>query len=513
MSVPRPWLFEGREGRLAALDDLSRKHWLGGTIHSQGALEPRLAALVALRRGLFAGELPTVDAWPWPPPAIAAALAGAMTELSLARHCAGRQELADTVVMSLLFHLDFIVDYIDRGAGEAGAIALAIDAFTDDWRERCGQFDELVEVFGMLPEDDKNTNWDRLRGLLRSSEWQEVVRIRRLLERLPELAKLIRNLGRTCPTDEDDPDRRQAAEVMEPATAQRRHCREVRIPDMPGETRGVRRSDRVARMLPAEAVMLGHPALRLIWHARRAERILLTYEDDDRMREIRRLPEPVPQPVPGRQAGRRAERGPMLVCVDTSGSMRGGAEAIAKAVVLEAMRTAHAQRRGCHVFAFGGPGEVIDMELGLDTDGIERLAGFLAQAFGGGTDICGPLECALAKLETQSWRHADLLVASDGEFGATPDTAARLDEARRTLGLRVQGVLVGDRETVGFLEIADDIFPVPDWRRLVGAATESPVHSHRLTAMYFPGALRSQENRDATVSPGTAAEAVRRGRQ
>jgi hypothetical protein len=78
--------------------------------------------------------------------------------------------------------------------------------------------------------------------------------------------------------------------------------------------------------------------------------------------------------------------------------------------------------------------------------------------------------------------------------------------------LRVQGVLIGDRETVGFLEIADAIFPVRDWRKLGGEAIESPVHSHRLTALYFPGALRSEENRAATVSPEAAAAVVRAGK-
>lgn len=511
-TLPSPLLFAHREARLAALNDLSRKHWLQGMIHSQGVIEPRLQTLVALRQGLFAGELPPVGNWQWPPPAIARALDAAMAQLGLARYCVERQELADTVLMSILFHLDFIVDYRDRGATGTEALAMAVEAFSSDWSERCGQFDELIEVFGLLPEDGKNMNWDQLRGLLRSSGWQEVVRIRRLLERLPALAKLIRGLGRARQTDEDEASSQRTVEVMEQATAQLPHSRSVRIPDMPGETRGVRRSDRIARMLPAEAMLLGHPRLRLIWHARRAERTLLSYEDDDRMQEIRLLPEPVQRPVPGPRRGKRAELGPMLVCVDTSGSMQGGAEAVAKAVVLEAMRTAHTQRRACHVFAFGGPDEVVDMALGVDADGIDRLADFLGQAFRGGTDICGPLDKVLAKLESQSWRLADLLIASDGEFGATPEMAARLNEAKSTLGLRVQGVLIGDRETVGLLEIADDIFPVRDWRKFGGANAESPVHSHRLTAMYFPGALRSQENIDATVSPEAAADAVRRGR-
>lgn len=506
---PAALLFEQREAQLAALDQLSRRHWLGGLTNSQGRLDPRLAGLVALRKGLADAVLPAPTFWTWPSLSVATALHEAMTALGLPRYCAGQQELADTVLMSILFHLDFIVDYRDRGAAEETALRMALDAFSDDWRERCGQFDELIEVFGLLPDDGKNTNWDQLRGLLRSTGWQEVLRIRRLLERLPELGKLIQSLGRARPTDAPDWDHQVPVEIEEEVAAFQPERRSVRIPDMPGETRGVCRSDRIARMLPAEAMLLGHPKLRLVWHARRAERTLLCYEDDDRMDEIREQRARVVRPRPGVQPGKRYECGPLLVCVDTSGSMQGGAEAVAKAVVLEALRAAHTQRRACHAFAFGGPDEVIDMELAYDAAGIERLTRFLGQAFRGGTDICGPLDKALAKLEGVAWQQADLLVASDGEFGATPAMAERLAAAKHNLGLRVQGVLIGDRETVGFLEIADAIFPVRDWRKLGGEGTESPVHSHRLTALYFPGALRSEKNRAATVAPEAAASVMR----
>jgi uncharacterized protein with von Willebrand factor type A (vWA) domain len=177
--------------------------------------------------------------------------------------------------------------------------------------------------------------------------------------------------------------------------------------------------------------------------------------------------------------------------VDTSGSMQGGAELVAKAVVLEAVRAAHAQRRACHVFAFSGPGEVVDMPLALDAGGLERLTRFMGQSFGGGTDIGAPLERALAMLEDEAWQLADLLIASDGEFGATPDVAAAVAAAKHSRGLRVQGVLIGDRETFGMLELADDVFWVRDWRRFGGSAATSPVPMKGLSAAYFPGAVRS----------------------
>lgn len=507
--VPSSLLLEAEEGRLAALDGLARKLWLGGLTNSQGCLEPRLEALAALRRGLFAGDLPPAEAWLWPPSPIAHAVHETIANLGLAAHCAGQEELSDTVLMSLMFHLDLIVDYHDRGAGMTEAERMGIDAFAAEWQERCGQVDELIEVFGALPADGKNTRWDEIRGLLRSSGWQEVLRVRRLIERLPELVQIIRGLGRARQSDEIDATR--TVDVFDEVIAQRPESRSVHVPDMPGETRGVHRSDRIARMLPAETMLLGHPCLRLVWHARRAERTLLSYEDDDRMEEVRLHQARVARPRPGPQPRKRPEMGPILVCVDTSGSMQGGAEALAKAVVLEAMRTAHAQRRSCHVYAFGGPEELVEMELGVDSAGIGRLARFLGQAFHGGTDISGPLEKALAKLEDQRWQLADLLIASDGEFGATRDIVKRLDAVKRKLGLRVQGVLTGDRESIGFLEIADDIHTVRDWRRYGGSNADSPIHSPRLTALYFPGALPGAGNRASAVSGETASSAIRAG--
>ena len=503
----RPLLFERAEATLVALDSLPRTLWLGGLTHSQGQLEPRLAALLELLAALVAATLPPGNAWRWPISPLAEGLARAIANLELPRYCAQRPELADTVLRSLLFHTDLVVDYIDRGATSTSAIAMAIEGFEADWKQRRDEMDELIDVFGDLP---KNTRWDLLRGVLAGSSWQEVVRIRRLLEHLPELARIIRALGRAHATDQPDPASHSTVPALEQREGLVRRTRMVRVPHLPGATRGIFRSDRVARMLPAEAMLLGHPRLRLVWHARRAERTLLTYEDDDRMQERVLENAPVWQPSTHREPQRRLEMGPIIVCVDTSGSMQGGAEAVAKATVLEAVRTAHAQQRACHLFAFSGPDELVERKIELDAQGIGDLAEFLGQTFRGGTDICGPLARSLDLLQEERLQCADLLIVSDGEFGATRDLAERLRSCKAEQGVRVQGILIGDRETIGLLELADDIFWVRDWRRYGASPADSPVHSKSLTALYFPGALRTPENRDHTVS-GAEASAVMRG--
>jgi uncharacterized protein with von Willebrand factor type A (vWA) domain len=489
--APPPLLLEPLEARLAPLARLPRELWLPAVAHSLGALEGRLEGVEALRGLLLAGAGPGPgDGRAWLGAPLAEALAATISGQDLARHCAADEGLTGLLLRSLLWHLDRIVDAVDRGASQAEARADALAAFAADWKERCGLVDELVEVLGDLRVLGKNARWDLLTGVLRSHGWREVVRIRRLLGELPGLARCIRGLGRARPTDETDLSHHADLPVMEPYPALRARTRTTVVPDLPGETRGVRRSARVARMLPAEAMLLTHPRLRLLWHARHAEQALLTYEDDDRLEEQVEVPVPAWRPSPARAPERRLERGPMLVCVDTSGSMQGGAEVVAKAAVLEAVRTAHAQRRACHVFAFSGPGELLELPLTADAEGVERLTRFMAQGFGGGTDVCGPLERALALLDEGRFALADLLIASDGEFGATPEVAAQVARAKEARGLRVQGVLVGDRETIGLLELADDVFWVRDWRRYGGGDGRSPIHSKSLTATYFPGALR-----------------------
>jgi uncharacterized protein with von Willebrand factor type A (vWA) domain len=187
------------------------------------------------------------------------------------------------------------------------------------------------------------------------------------------------------------------------------------------------------------------------------------------------------------------ERGPMIVCVDTSGSMKGAPERLSKAVVLEAVRTAHRENRACHVVAFGGAGEVIEWDLDRDQHGLRGLLDFIGQGFDGGTDIATPIERAVERVNHEGWHDADILIVSDGEFGATRDALDRLDEARSCHGLRVQGLLIGDRETMGLLETCDHIHWVRDWRRFDPDGNPrnafSPVHSKSLTALYFPNAL------------------------
>jgi uncharacterized protein with von Willebrand factor type A (vWA) domain len=154
--------------------------------------------------------------------------------------------------------------------------------------------------------------------------------------------------------------------------------------------------------------------------------------------------------------------------------------------------------------AFGGPGELVERDL-TGPGGLAALLELMGQGFDGGTDVQTPIERAIELVHEAAWASADIVVVSDGEFGCVPATLARLDAARAALGLAVHGVLVGDRETMGMMELCDEIHWVRDWRRHVDAGAETaarietlharPVHSKSLTALYFPNALSPRASR------------------
>ncbi|HEU5295578.1 MAG TPA: VWA domain-containing protein [Burkholderiaceae bacterium] len=477
------------------LESLPHPLWLPSLVASAGERAQRLTDTRRWLDALQGGHLPPVDA-DFGDAAASAPLRTVVGELGLAALARGVPALAEQLLRTLLWHLDRIVDLQPRLAREA-AIDEVAAWFRTTWEEQASGLDEDLALLQGLG-DLTSLRWDSLRGHLTSRSWAAARRASEWLRQLPELAALMRRLGRS-----------ERAVAVPPRAAPRRantgappqalRAIETRLPDAPGEITGVRFSSRPERMLAGEAVMLHHPVLRKLWRARHAEARLLSWETEAVLTDWRLDPRAA-RPQPATPEAEALERGPIIVCLDTSGSMRGAPENIAKATVIAALRAAHEARRGCKLIAFGGPDEVIERDLGHGEAGLQALLDLMAQAFDGGTDIQTPIERAITCVHDARWASADLLIVSDGEFGCVPGTLERLQRARAELGLRVQGVLVGDRETMGLLEVCDEIHWVRDWRRYVEspggeARGHSPVHSKSLTALYFPNALSAHAAR------------------
>jgi uncharacterized protein with von Willebrand factor type A (vWA) domain len=475
------------EARFAALDAMPRALWMPAIVNTEGPPVARLEAVAAARRRLLEGRPPFVADDGWPASDVAAAFGLELARLDAPALALGSEDVAAQLLRLLLWH----VDRIARLCGampRPEAVRACAQAFAADWEETGEELREVLRVVESLDGVANFARWTEVRGLLKSQAWQEVLAAHRRVAGMPKLAALLRRLGRAEPFEEETEVEVALAASDASAPQWVRRVREVELPGVPLETEGIRRSGDFHRMLPGEALLWRRR--RRMLAARLAEQTLLSYQH----RHV--MPEATWSREPGAAMERRRVRrpvlqqGPVILCVDTSASMAGAPEQVAKAVVLEAMRAAAAGRRDCLVYAFSGPGDLLEMALSRDLDGLLAAAAFLGRSFHGGTDVCEPFERALGAIETARWRRADLLLATDGEFGAAAGIVERLGRARRELGLRVQGVLIGDRETIGLAEVCDEVFWVSDWRRYGRhGQVEPPVHASDLTARFFPGAF------------------------
>lgn len=265
--------------------------------------------------------------------------------------------------------------------------------------------------------------------------WAQMDELRKTLENLKELRDLVRSLGRGGGWG---PLRRAPIQYLD-------------FNGRPGllrtvleaqETRGLTRSDDISRLLPAEAATLARGRTvrqsKLLFFAKLAEKALQTYERDGWSDfDTNIIPE-------RREIRPTADRGPILLCVDTSGSMRGPRESVTKALALECMRAAREQERDCYVFAFAGPQEVRELELNADMRSVSNLLDFLEKVFNGGSDFNEPVRRCLDRLTDAKWANSDILLVSDGELRQPGQEVMRkLSGAKEKLGLRVHGLVLG----------------------------------------------------------------------
>lgn len=490
------------ERRYAFLDDCPDQFLQDVVTLPVGTLAERVRGLRAWRDALLEGSLPPDDTWP--PREIADSAKLAVSALGVLPYLKGQQELVDAFLRDVLasfarrdqvFRSDVaeelrrleqlerkriedrrqgardqrqdrrVVELDDQAIErlrEQAQREVAQRSRNEDaeivaaWQERTRTWAAISEVFGDLGEI-MGRGWDMTTGVLKHVGWTDLVRLRELLEQLPQLREIVQSLGRLHAADSTET---VAELVFVPVRRLEEERREVWNSRIPAETRGIERSGEIARMLPVEAINLGHPKLRYLWHARRAERALLTYRVEGIEIE-RTLIERDAQEARERRRPRQ-QRGPIIAVIDTSGSMHGLPERVAKALVLEALRTAHAEKRPCFVYAYSGPGMIIEHELDLTPDGVGRLLGFLSMSFGGGSDETGVMKRVLARLENPGWAKADVVFVSDGEWPAPLQLLPKTAVAREA-GTRFHGVQIGNKGRTGLHAICDPVHVFLDW--------------------------------------------------
>lgn len=209
------------------------------------------------------------------------------------------------------------------------------------------------------------------------------------------------------------------------------HKQKARVPQASrSEVHGTHRSDDLMRVLPSELLNLEDETLETIFFARLLEKNLQSY----RLQGVTF--------IDGEETCHQDKRtGPVVACLDTSGSMAGPPLIKAKALLLAIVNILKKERRSLHLLLFGAAGEIREFSMAANND-VAGLLRFLRQGFGGGTDFETPLRRSLAIItEHKDYKKADVLIISDGDCHLTPDFSAEIKQQKENLKFSVYSVL------------------------------------------------------------------------
>jgi len=208
----------------------------------------------------------------------------------------------------------------------------------------------------------------------------------------------------------------------------------VKIPQASkSEVHGTHRSDDVMRVLPSELLNLEDETLETLFYARLLEKNLLSYE----LQGVTF--------TNGEETETSKKRtGPVVACLDTSGSMQGAPLLKAKALLLAIANILKQEDRSLHVLLFGSAGEIREFSMAGQNDSAGLLK-FLQQGFGGGTDFETPLKHAFEIIASQKdYKKADVLMISDGDCRLSPVFTETVKLQKEILNCMVYSVLCAD---------------------------------------------------------------------
>ena len=220
--------------------------------------------------------------------------------------------------------------------------------------------------------------------------------------------------------------------------AQVRYTQDIELPDINSreEIIGIRLGRDIEHVLPSELALMADPETSILFDLKYVESRLMCFD----MQGIQRVQQHH-QKEELRSVEEAAKQGPMVICVDTSGSMNGMPETVAKAVALFIAGKARQQKRACYLINFSTGIETLDLG---DDFGMEALIKFLGMSFHGGTDAIPALDHALGVMQNETYERADLLMISDFIMASLPGQLFQQIKQQRTRGNRFYSLVVGD---------------------------------------------------------------------
>jgi uncharacterized protein with von Willebrand factor type A (vWA) domain len=207
----------------------------------------------------------------------------------------------------------------------------------------------------------------------------------------------------------------------------------------------------LSRILPTEQLKLIDPTLELLFQKDWLEKRLLQYEY---------------------QGKTRKHKGPIVCCIDGSGSMGGSSEIWAKAVAISLLEIARSQHRNFYVIHFDATWDAGQLHtntfLKNDSYNVAEVIDLAEYFPGGGTLFEPPLDAAKEKIMSDTgFSKADIIFITDGCSTVRDDWLEDYKLWKKKHKINIYSVIIdtGYNSDIAINEFSDQIIPLRQLER------------------------------------------------
>lgn len=213
------------------------------------------------------------------------------------------------------------------------------------------------------------------------------------------------------------------------------------------EIKSVTTGKRIEDVLPSDRMNLANDVTKKDFYRRMTDNQLLVYS---------------------KESSNEKNKGPIVMCIDTSGSMRGDREMWSKALAVGVIEIAQLQRRDYACISFSSKANqpiVIDR----DKPNPQKIIDIAEEFSGGGTSFEEPLQKASELIKESKFKNADILFITDGDCSISSSFESKFKNLKDEKEFRCIGVLIDsykDTEQTSLKDFCDKIISIKDIRDL-----------------------------------------------
>jgi len=318
---------------------------------------------------------------------------------------------------------DYELKELDWQLAEIEKYRISIYSELSKWLEQIREISRKLKSLGL----ESGVLWDLSEGLLTKHSIEQLLKWAEYLNGNEDLKRLSDLLGRVY-------EEARSHEIVVTRETRQIH---VRTPDIDSkeEISGICLGNDLENVIPQELSLLTDLESSILFDLKYVERRLMCFEKHGFSNK--ETTENIDIETTVQQI---ENKGPVIICVDTSGSMQGAPEAVAKALTMLIASKASKQSRPCYIINFSTQVSVMDLR---PPKGIQDLIDFLQLSFCGGTDVSPALHEGIRMMDQEGYKKSDLLVISDFVLSINDKTLHDAISKQRVEGNKFYALSIG----------------------------------------------------------------------